>query len=107
MWVQQAVALALTIGAILFSIVAFAAVAIVPAFISFFAPPDGLATLVGLARWPILAVLVCISLAIVYRFGPPGTGEMAMDHVGRCDRDGSVVAVVGSLFGLCLSIRKL
>jgi membrane protein len=70
MWVQQAVALALTIGAILFSIIAFAAVAIVPAFISFFAPPDGLATLVGLARWPVLAVLVCISLAIVYRFGP-------------------------------------
>jgi len=25
---------------------------------------------VGLARWPVLAVLVCISLAIVYRFGP-------------------------------------
>jgi membrane protein len=70
LWVQQAVALALTIGAILFSIIAFAAVAIVPAFISFFAPPDGLATLLGLARWSVLAVLVCASLAIVYRFGP-------------------------------------
>ena len=68
--VQQGVALGLTVGAILFSLVAFAAIALLPAVIAFFPLEDGTKTILGLGRWPLLAVLVCFGLAIVYRFGP-------------------------------------
>jgi membrane protein len=68
--VQQVVALALTAGAILFSIVAFAAIALLPAVIAIFPLGEGISTILGLGRWPLLAVLVCFGLAIVYRFGP-------------------------------------
>jgi membrane protein len=68
--VQQAIALGLTIGAILFSMFAIAAVALLPAILEFLPLGDGLKTALGLGRWPLLALLVCLGLAIVYRFGP-------------------------------------
>jgi membrane protein len=67
---QQGIALALTLGAILFSMVAFAAIALLPAVIAVFPLEDGIKTILGLGRWPLLAVLVCFGLAVVYRFGP-------------------------------------
>jgi membrane protein len=68
--VQQAVALGLTIGAILFSMFAIAAVALLPAILEFLPLGDGAKTALGLGRWPLLALMVCFGLAIVYRFGP-------------------------------------
>jgi membrane protein len=67
---QQAVALALTLGAILFAMVAIAAVALLPAIIDFLPLTDGNKTALGLGRWPLLALLVCFGLAVMYRFGP-------------------------------------
>jgi membrane protein len=67
---QQCVGLALTLGALIFAIVAFAAIALLPAVIAFFPISDGVKITLGLGRWPLLAVLVCFGLAVVYRFGP-------------------------------------
>jgi membrane protein len=68
--VQQSIALALTLGAMVFAVVTLAAVAVVPAIIGLFPMPPTLAAALGLGRWPLLAALVAGALAIVYRFGP-------------------------------------
>ena len=67
---QQVVALALTLGAVVFAMVALTAIAVFPAAIGLLPVSDGLKTVLGLGRWPLLAVLVCFALAVVYRFGP-------------------------------------
>jgi membrane protein len=68
--VQQFVALALTIGAAILAVVALAGVALIPAILGFLPLTDGVKTLLGLARWPLLALLVCFGLAVAYRLGP-------------------------------------
>jgi membrane protein len=68
--VQQATALALTLGAILFAIVALAAIALLPVVIDDLPLGESGKSALGLGRWPLLAILVCFALAIVYRFGP-------------------------------------
>jgi len=68
--IQQLVALALTIGAVLFAVVAFAAVALLPIIIDIFPLPDAVKTTLGLGRWPLLAAMIGFGLAVVYRFGP-------------------------------------
>jgi membrane protein len=69
MW-QQVVALALTVGTVLFAIAALAAIAVVPAILAFLPIGADLNTLVDLGRWPLLALLACLWLAVIYRFGP-------------------------------------
>ena len=68
--VQQIVALVLTIGAAILAIVALASVALIPAILGFLPLTEGVRTLLGLARWPLLAILVCLGLAVAYRLGP-------------------------------------
>jgi membrane protein len=67
---QQLVALSLTVGAVLFAMVAFAAVALLPIVIDIFPLADSAKTALGLGRWPLLAVMVSFALAVTYRFGP-------------------------------------
>jgi membrane protein len=68
--VQQFVALALTIGAAILAVVALAGVALIPAILGFLPLTDVVKTLLGLARWSLLALLVCFGLAVAYRLGP-------------------------------------
>jgi membrane protein len=67
---QQVIALVLTIGATCLAVVAIGAVALIPALLDFLPLGDVAKTALGLGRWPILAVLVCFGLAIVYWLGP-------------------------------------
>jgi membrane protein len=68
LFIQQATGLMLTLGAIVFAVVALAAVAVLPA-ISDILPFSGQSAL-AVGRWPPLAVLICFALAVLYRFGP-------------------------------------
>jgi membrane protein len=68
-FVQQATALALTLGAILFAIVALAAIALLPAILNDLPLSENVRSALGLGRWPLLAVFVSLALAILYRFG--------------------------------------
>jgi membrane protein len=70
LFVTQAVALALTLGGVLFAMVALTAVALLPAIIDFLPLPEATKTALGLGRWPLLAVLIAFALAVLYRFGP-------------------------------------
>lgn len=67
---QQVVALSLTFGALLFAGVVVLALAVIPAAISVLPLSDPQRTTLGLARWPVLAALMMIGVAILYRFAP-------------------------------------
>jgi membrane protein len=63
-----AVSLAFTVAMIGFAIVAVACVVAVPAVLAYL--PGFIATVIDIARWPLLAVLVAVVLAVIYRYGP-------------------------------------
>ena len=66
----QSVTLALTVGSAVFGTVALALVVIVPSAIGTWPISPAMKTTVSLLRWPVLAVLTCIGLGLLYRFAP-------------------------------------
>jgi membrane protein len=66
----NATALAMTLAAIVSALVAISLVAILPPILEALPLPDWLHWVVSLVRWPVLAVLVIIGLAALYRYGP-------------------------------------
>ena len=69
----QVLALALTLGAIVFAIIALTAVAIVPIVIAVLPIDPVLQSWLAYARWPIMGVFILVALDIIYRFGPSQT----------------------------------
>jgi membrane protein len=61
---------ALTVGIAVFGLLSLFLVAIVPAVFGLLPFPKGMRDLIGLVRWPILAVLLILALGAVYRFAP-------------------------------------
>jgi membrane protein len=61
---------ALTIGIAVFVLVSLLLVAVVPAVLGWLPFPKGWRDLIGLVRWPVLAVLLVIALGFIYRFAP-------------------------------------
>jgi membrane protein len=66
----NAVSLALTLGLIVFVLLALAAVTIVPLTLSYLGLSREMELLVRLGRWPVLLVVVGLMIAIIYRYGP-------------------------------------
>jgi membrane protein len=64
------VTLSLTLGGLLFALLAMAAVLVLPAALSFLGLGETLQWLLRIGRWPLLAVCVALLLAVLYRFGP-------------------------------------
>ena len=62
------VTLAFTIAMILFAVIAIACLVALPVVLQYL--PSAAATILDLARWPLLAVLIAVGLAGLYRFGP-------------------------------------
>jgi membrane protein len=67
---QRAVALALTIGAIVFLVVSFAIVAFTPSLLEETGFGDAGRMILNILRWPLLAGGLLVGLAILYRYGP-------------------------------------
>jgi len=67
---QQIVALLLTLGALLLGAVVIVALGVIPIVLAFMPPSSAEAMLVGLARWPVLAVLSMGGVAVLYRYAP-------------------------------------
>jgi membrane protein len=63
-------ALALGAGLALFGIAALALVAVLPAALALLPVPEALGDVLGLVRWPLLAGIVILALAIIYRYAP-------------------------------------
>jgi membrane protein len=66
----NAVSLAITVGGILFVLLAAGAVIVVPAAIDFLGLSSVAEWTARILRWPALLVLVAVGLAVIYRFGP-------------------------------------
>ncbi len=67
---QTLIALGLTLGGVLFAVVIVFAVAVIPIILNFLPFGSLLATVLNFARWPVLAVLVALGFAVIYRLGP-------------------------------------
>ena len=68
--VQTMVALALTLGGMAFAIIAILAVGIIPAILAFLHADGLIARVLDIARWPVLAVIVVVGFAVIYRYAP-------------------------------------
>ncbi len=66
----NAVALALTLVSVLFTLLALTLIAILPAVVGFLGLPSWMETAVSLARWPILLFVVLTILSVFYRYAP-------------------------------------
>ncbi|MGE5268331.1 MAG: YihY/virulence factor BrkB family protein [Thiohalocapsa sp.] len=89
-----AVSLAFTLGLIGFAIVAITCIVAIPIILSYLPEFVGTAmgTIINIARWPLMAVLVAFVLALVYRYGPSRD-----EPKWRWISWGSVLAAVGWL----------
>ncbi len=67
---RTALALALTLGAIVIGVLAMATIVLLPAVDSFLGLGELLQTTIGILRWPLVAVLFALALGVLYRFGP-------------------------------------
>lgn len=67
---RTALTLAFTLGALLFVVVAMAAVVALPIALKYLGFSDSAELLLGAARWPALLLAVALFLALVYRYGP-------------------------------------
>jgi membrane protein len=63
-------AFAFTLGAIAFTIVALFAVVAIPVILNFVGLSSVADTLLRLARWPVMLVVVSMVFSLIYRFGP-------------------------------------
>lgn len=66
----NAVAALLTVGGVLFAILALTMIAAYPVVIAAIPMPEFLRPVVGLTRWPVMAGLMILGLAAFYRFAP-------------------------------------
>ena len=64
----NAITLTFTLAMLCFAIVAIAAIVAVPVILN--ALPDFLGTVINWARWPVMAVLIAVVLALIYRYAP-------------------------------------
>ncbi|SFU96793.1 YihY/virulence factor BrkB family protein [Halomonas korlensis] len=64
------VTLALTLGGILMTLVALGTIIAIPMIVGLLGLDNMLGTVINLARWPLLFVIVSIGIAILYRYAP-------------------------------------
>lgn len=67
---QQVVALSLTLFTVVLALVALTAVAVVPAVTKLFNLEGTVRLALEWGRWPILAIVIELAFAVIYRFGP-------------------------------------
>ncbi len=67
---RTVITLGFTFGALLFVLLAMAAVVVAPIVLGFVGFGDWGTMLLAAARWPVLMLLLALFLAVVYRFGP-------------------------------------
>ncbi len=62
--------LAVTLGALVFMVIAMACVVALPIVLNFVGLGPITAILIRVARWPLLLVIIAVMLAVIYRYGP-------------------------------------
>jgi len=64
------VSLTFTVAAIALLLAALASLLVVPIILNFLPMQSFLGSLIGIARWPVLLILIGLGLSVIYRFGP-------------------------------------
>lgn len=64
------ISLAFTIGGIVAALLAIGSIVVLPIVLNFIGLGGWSETLISLARWPLLVLLVMVGLAVLYRYGP-------------------------------------
>jgi len=64
------VSLSFTLGAIVFVLLALGAIVVVPVVLAYIGLDSVVHTLLAVARWPLMMVIVAVLLALIYRYGP-------------------------------------
>ena len=67
---MRALALGLTLGAIVFVLLAIGLIAVVPNALADAGVPHVVRVIIDVAIWPALAILMTLGLAVLYRLGP-------------------------------------
>lgn len=67
---QNGLTLLFTLGGIIIGILSLAIVAAFPALVGNLGLPETMQTVISWARWPLLALIVVFSLALVYKYAP-------------------------------------
>jgi membrane protein len=86
---QQIVALALTLGAIVFGVISLLGIAAIPAVLSFVPVSDNIRTTLLLVRWPVLAVITVAGFGLIYYAAP-------------CHKARWTDTILGAVFGTAL-----
>lgn len=66
----NALAISMTLGGILFVILALTAIGLIPMAVEFLGLGEPISTILLLARWPLLLAALMAALAVLYRYGP-------------------------------------
>ncbi|CCD99954.1 YihY/virulence factor BrkB family protein [Bradyrhizobium sp. STM 3809] len=66
----NAISLLFTAGAILFALLAIAAIVVVPVVLHYVGLSDAADLLLRIGRWPAIFICVSLGLALIYRYGP-------------------------------------
>ncbi len=67
---RTALKLILTLGVILMTLVTLGVITAIPAIVTLIGLPDMIASLINLARWPLLMIVVMLAISVLYHFGP-------------------------------------
>ena len=68
--VKRGLAILLMLGAILFLLITFGLIAILPALLDNIGLGSAARTAIAILQWPILAIVMAVALAVVYKYGP-------------------------------------
>jgi membrane protein len=63
-------ALLLTFGAVVFFLLSVSMIVVIPVALAWLGLPETASTLLSFLRWPLLAVLIMMALAVLYRYAP-------------------------------------
>ncbi len=66
----NAISLLFTGGAIVFALLAIAAVVVMPVVLNYVGLSDAVDLLLRIGRWPVIFICVSLALALIYRYGP-------------------------------------
>jgi membrane protein len=104
----QLLSLSLTLGAIVFLLLAVGAVVAFPLVMSAFGMKDFMDTATWLVRWPLLFALLTGTLMVFYRFGPSRDVSPAVVALARRRGRGAALARgLGGAVVLSVELRRL
>lgn len=100
---SKLVALALTLGGILFAAFLIAMLAVVPVLLANFIDKSWIKTGLGIARWPLLFLALTFALSVLYRFGPDRANARWQWINGGSLLGSGLILAMSFLFSLFLS----